>query len=339
VLWLEDYLNNYDKTVVVISHDRMFLNNVISDVLHFHRHQLTTYKGDYSSFEKVRENQLKVQKRQFEAQQEKMSHVQEFIDKFRFNANRAALVQSRIKQLKKMEVVEDVEEDAVFNMTFPSADDSIGDQSVIEVNDISFSYNGVAPYLLRHITCNINGASRVGILGANGIGKTTLLNCILGRLTVSEGSVYTNGSARISTFAQHHMDKLKPELTPLELLIEMFPKNHPQVIRRHLGRFGVNGTMQTQIISSLSGGQKSRVAFSILMWDKPHVVILDEPTNHLDLETVDALIGAVHGFKGGVVVVSHDQHFLSAICQEYWVVANAQCKRFLTLAEAKAACH
>lgn len=339
VLWLEDYLNGYDKTVVVISHDRMFLNNVITDVLHFHKRQLTTYKGDYSTFEKVRENQMKVQKRQFEAQQEKMSHVQEFIDKFRFNANRAALVQSRIKQLQKMDVIEDVEEDAIFQMTFPSADDSIGDQSVIEVNNISFSYNGLKPYLLKNITCNIHGASRVGILGANGIGKTTLLHCILGKLTATEGSVYTNGSARISTFAQHHMDKLKPELTPLELLIEMFPKNHPQLIRRHLGRFGVNGTMQTQIISSLSGGQKSRVAFSILMWDKPHVVILDEPTNHLDLETVDALIGAVGGFKGGVVVVSHDQHFLNAICQEYWVVANAECKRFLTLAEAKAACH
>ena len=340
VLWLEDYLNKYDKTIVVISHDRMFLNNVITDVMHFHRHQLVTYKGDYTSFEKVRETQLKVQKRQFEAQQEKVAHMQEFIDKFRFNANRAQLVQSRIKQLQKIDLVEDVEEDAIFTMTFPSPEDTLGDQSIVEVNNITFSYDGKAPYLLRNITCNIDGASRVGILGANGIGKTTLLNCILGRLQVTEGSVYTNGSARISTFAQHHMEKLKPELTPLELLCEMFPKNHPQIIRRHLGRFGVNGQMQTQIISSLSGGQKSRVAFAILMWDKPHLLILDEPTNHLDLETVDALIGAVNGFKGGVVVVSHDQHFLNAIGKEFWVVSEGgSCKRYLSLPEAKKACH
>ncbi len=334
VLWLEEYLRNYPKTIVVISHDRMFLNNVITDVLHFYKKTLTTYRGDYNTFEKVRAEQIRQQKRAFEAQQAKMQHMQEFIDKFRYNANRAALVQSRIKALKKIEQVDDVEEDAEFTMEFPSPGDVLN-QSVIEVNNISFSYDAKRPYLLENVTCNVSQDSRVGILGANGIGKSTLINMMVGKLRATEGSIFMNSQARVATFAQHHMDKLKGDLSPLEMLIELFPKNHPQIIRRHLGKFGVNGPMQTQLIGSLSGGQKSRVAFSILMWDKPHVIIMDEPTNHLDLETVDALIGAVNGFDGGVIVVSHDQHFLASVCREFWAVSDGHVKRFTEFTDAK----
>jgi ATP-binding cassette subfamily F protein 3 len=334
VLWLENYLNKYPKTVVVISHDRMFLNNVITDVLHFYRKTLTTYRGDYTTFEKVRAEQIREQKRTFAAQQDKIQHMKEFVDKFRASANRAALVQSRIKALKKLEKVDDVEDDAEFTMEFPTPSDPLG-QSAIEVSKINFSYDGKAPYLLNDVTVNVGGDSRVGVLGANGIGKTTLINIMIGKMEPSEGKVWRNQAARIATFAQHHMDKLKGNLSALDFLMELFPKNHPQIIRRHLGRFGVAGAMQTQLIGSLSGGQKSRVAFAILMWDKPHVVVMDEPTNHLDLETVDALIGAVKGYGGGVVVVSHDQHFLASVCTEFWAVSDGQVRNFDEFADAK----
>ncbi len=334
VLWLEEYLLSYPKTLVVISHDRVFLNNVITDVLHLYHKSLTTYRGDYTTFEKVRHEQIAQRKREFEAQEAKKAHIQEFIDKFRYSAARAALVQSRIKSLNKMEQVEEVEEDAEFKMEFPSPQDYI-QQSIVEVKEVDFSYNGKPPYLLQNVNAYVGMDSRVGVLGANGVGKSTLINLIVGKLTTDHGLVHINSHARIATFAQHHMDKLKPELSPLELLAELFPKNHPQVIRRHLGKFGVNGAMQTQIISSLSGGQKSRVAFSILTWDKPHVLIMDEPTNHLDLETVDALIEAVRGFKGGLVVVSHDQHFLASVCKEFWSVSDGNVKRFNEFTEAK----
>lgn len=149
------------------------------------------------------------------------------------------------------------------------------------------------------------------------------------------GNIHVNGNARIATFAQHHMDKLKGNMSSLDFLMEMFPKNHPQIIRRHLGKFGVAGAMQTQLIGSLSGGQKSRVAFAMLMWEKPHLVIMDEPTNHLDLETVDALIGAIKGYGGSVLVVSHDQHFLASVCTQFWAVSDGEVKYFDEFKDAK----
>jgi len=336
VLWLENYLHSYNKTVVVISHDRVFLNNVISDVLHLHHKTITTYRGDYTTFEKVRAQQLLEQKRQFEALQAQKAHMQEFIDKFRCST-RASMVQSRIKALKRLEEKEvELEEDdsSSFSMEFPHPGDDFP-QSVIETREVSFSYNGKPPYIITKITCSVDMRSRIGILGANGAGKSTLLSLLLQRLEPTEGIVHTNTSARIASFAQHHMDKLKENLSPLEMMLELFPSTHPQIVRRQLGKFGITGQLQTQLISSLSGGQKSRVAFAIMTWTRPHTVLMDEPTNHLDLETVDALIDAIKNYKGGVVVVSHDQHFLQSVCTEFWCVADGQVQRFIEFADAK----
>lgn len=333
VLWLTEYLNSYPKTVVVISHDRVFLNEVITDVMHFYRKSLTVYKGDYSSFEKVRTMQIKQAKAAFEAQSDKRAHIQEFIDKFRYNAKRASLVQSRIKSLVKMDTLEEVEEDAVFTMEFPETERLEG--NMIDGKDLTFGYKRDGILLLENVTCSIDMDSRIGCLGANGVGKSTLINLLLGHLEPLAGRVERNGNCRMATFTQHHMDQLNLQQTPLEYLMEIFPKNHPQIIRRHLGKFGVVGNMQTQIMGSLSGGQKSRVAFAIITWTKPHVIIMDEPTNHLDLETVDALIGAIQGWTGGLCVVSHDQHFLGSVCREFWSVSGKKVKRFTSFKEAK----
>lgn len=325
VLWLEDYLNNYQNTLVIVSHDRTFLNNVITDVVHFYRKELNFYRGNYDTFEKTRLEQLKSQKREHEANKMKREHVQKFIDKFRYNAKRASLVQSRIKALGRMEVIEDVVEDSIFRFDFPEPEPVEG--AVLMGQDISFSYDGTKE-LLSHVECNIDCETRVGIIGANGVGKSTLIKLLTAQLDPSSGSIQRNPSARVSLFAQHHVDQLKLDMTPLELLTYLFPKTHPQTIRRHLGQFGVTGELAVQKIGTLSGGQKSRVAFAVVTWKKPHVIIMDEPTNHLDLETIDALICAINAYSGGVVVVSHDQHFLANVCSEYWGVAHKQLKRF-----------
>jgi len=253
-------------------------------------------------------------------------------NKFRYNANRAALVQSRIKALNRMENLMDVEDEHEFRLEFPEPDRIEG--TIVSCKDVQFGYD-VNKLLLHNVSCHVDMDSRVGVLGANGVGKSTLLKVLLGELEPQAGEVFRNGHARIATFAQHHMDQLRPHLTPLELLMDLFPKNHPQLIRRHLGHFGITGDLALQRIQYLSGGQKSRVAFSIVAWKKPHLYVLDEPTNHLDLETIDALILAINQFGGGVLLVSHDQHFLASVCAEFWGVLDGKMKRFDSLDTAK----
>jgi ATP-binding cassette subfamily F protein 3 len=325
VLWLEKYLNSYSKTLLVVSHDRQFVNNVITDVMFLHNKTLEYYRGDYTAFEKTRAEKLANQQRTFEAQQTKKDHIQKFIDKFRYNAKRASLVQSRIKTVNRMELLEEVLDDPTFQFEFPEPEPLA--QAVVTCNRVKFGYSR-DKILLEDVTCNVDMKSRIGMLGANGVGKSTLLKLLVGELEALDGQIVRNSSARIATFAQHHMDGLKPHYTPLEMLMEIYPKNHPQIMRRHLGMFGLSGDLALQRISSLSGGQKSRVAFSIVTFKKPHVIIMDEPTNHLDMETIDALIMAVTGFGGGILLVSHDQHFLQQVGTEFWAVSNGKCKRF-----------
>lgn len=179
--------------------------------------------------------------------------------------------------------------------------------------------------------------SRIGVLGANGAGKSTLLNLLLGDLEPMEGTVFRDGSARIATFAQHHMDSMDLNLSPLEFFAKQFPGNVDQEYRRHLGGFGIAGDLALQRIGNLSGGQKSRVAFAMVTWYKPHVLVMDEPTNHLDIETIDALIDAIKKFGGGVLAVSHDQHFLNEVGTEFWGVSEGNLSRFHTFVEAKKA--
>jgi ATP-binding cassette subfamily F protein 3 len=256
----------------------------------------------------------------------KREHMQKFVDKFRYNAKRATLVQSRIKAINRLGYMEDIVQDPTFAFEFPSPD-ALQHDSCIECSNVTFGYNR-ENILLRDVNLNVSMGSRIGILGANGAGKTTLINLFTGNLKPVEGEIKRNHSARVAVFMQHHVDQLKLHMSPLDLLLQLFPKNHPQLVRRHLGRFGMVGDLATQTIGTLSGGQKSRVALSIITWKKPHVLIMDEPTNHLDLETIEALIMAVTGFEGACVVVSHDQHFLQQVGQEFWGVADQQVRVF-----------
>lgn len=332
VMWLEDYLQKYEKTLIVVSHDRNFLDTVATDIIHHHQRTLHYYRGNYSHFERQRGERLKIMQREYAAQQAKRAHIQQFIDKFRYNAKRASLVQSRIKMLAKMDTLMDVaeEKETVFN--FPEVDRLEG--HIISCNRLKFGYDAKR-ILIRDCTLNVDMDSRVGVLGANGVGKSTLLNLLMGKLRPLEGEVYRNAHARIAMFAQHHVDGLDLRFSAVDLMMQLFPGNNPQIFRRHLGSFGVTGELATNPIRALSGGQKSRVAFAIVTWKRPHLIIMDEPTNHLDLETIEALIQAVQNFGGGLLFVSHDFSFLQGAANEFWGVSTGLVKRFDNFNQAK----
>jgi ATPase subunit of ABC transporter with duplicated ATPase domains len=334
VLWLEKYLQSYDNTLIVVSHDRQFLNNIVTDIIHFYQGSLTYYRGDYSNFEKIRHEKQVQMKREFEAQQLKREHIQQFIDRFRYNANRAALVQSRLKMLERMDLMNDIVQDSEVRFKFPDVDKLDG--LILSTNNMSFGYSAQVP-LLKNVTVGVDMDSRVGVLGANGVGKSTLINVMVGKNQPTAGTVHRDDGCRLAVFAQHHIDNLRLDLSPVDLFTQLFQlgSQHMPQIRRHLGGFGISGTLATSPIGQMSGGQKSRCAFAVVTWKKPHMIVLDEPTNHLDFETVDALISALHGWQGGVLAVSHDQHFLTSVCSEFWSVSNCNVRRFDTFTQAK----
>lgn len=266
--------------------------------------------------------------KQFENQQMKLDHMQSFIDRFRYNAKRASLVQSRIKAINKMELVEEVIEDPSCVFIFPTPDKLR--PPLLRIEDGYFGYNPQESekYILRNINFAIDMESRIAIVGANGVGKSTLLKLLVGTLSLTSGNSYRNGRLSLSMFTQHHIDQLKLPLSPLEQFMSDFPGRTQEVYRAHLGSFGITGMLALRPNYLLSGGQKSRVAFALAMWKNPHILVLDEPTNHLDIDAVNALIIALNNYNGGVIIVSHDQHLISTVCEEIWYLKDTRLRKF-----------
>lgn len=319
LMWLVEYLLTYPKTLVIVSHDRWFLNQVCTDIIHLNNKKLDYYKGDYDTYEKTRAEKMRCLAKQTEAADLRRKHVQSFIDKFRYNAKRASLVQSRIKALERMEVLEEVADDPKWKFEFPDPGPLNG--PMLQVDDVTFGYTPDR-LLLKKINFSVDMQSRIALVGPNGIGKSTLLKLLLGELEPQEGSVIRNSKLRIAYFTQHHVNMLDMSLTPVEMLTKSFPGAKPDAVRAHLGSFGLSGDLALQTIKTLSGGQKSRVSFALITWKKPHLMILDEVSNNLDIETIDAVIIALGNFNGGVVLVSHDEHLVDSVCDEIFVVGN-----------------
>ncbi|KAH7513691.1 ABC transporter F family member 3 [Ziziphus jujuba] len=326
VLWLESYLVKWPKTFIVVSHAREFLNTVVTDILHLHGQKLNVYKGNYDTFEKTREEQLKNQQKALEANERARSHMQSFIDKFRYNAKRASLVQSRIKALDRMGHVDEIINDPDYKFEFPTPDDRPG-APIISFSDASFGYPG-GPLLFKNLNFGIDLDSRIAMVGPNGIGKSTILKLIAGDLQPSSGTVFRSAKVRIAVFSQHHVDGLDLTSNPLLYLMRCYPGVPEQKLRAHLGSFGVTGNLALQPMYTLSGGQKSRVAFAKITFKKPHIILLDEPSNHLDLDAVEALIQGLVLFQGGVLMVSHDEHLISGSVEELWVVSEGKATPF-----------
>ena len=324
VMWLEDYLINWPYTLIIVSHAKDFINNVATDIIHLTNQKLNYYKGNYLDFERARTEKIKLNHRLHESQVKKMAHMQEFIDKFRYNAKRATLVQSRIKQMNKMEIVEEILEDPTCIFVFPEPEKI--NPPVLRLDNADLGYNGKT--VIEKINIGVDMSSRIALVGVNGCGKTTLLKGLVGLLKPMKGLCYMHAKLRIGLFKQHHVDQLDLELSPVEELQKYYPNIETEKIRAHLSQFGIGGNLSLRPNYLLSGGQKSRVALALIMMSKPQILLMDEPTNHLDLDAINALVIALSSFEGGLLIVSHDQNFVEQVCNQIYMIENKHLKQF-----------
>ena len=326
ITYLAKYLQNYKSTVLVVSHDRAFLNEVATDIIHQHSERLDYYRGsNFDSFYASKEERIKNQRREYENQMAYRQHLQAFIDKFRYNAAKSSEAQSRIKKLEKLPILEAPEDDKVVTFKFPDPDNI--SPPILRMEDVTFGYNP-SKILLKNVDLDVQMDSRIAFCGGNGTGKTTLLKLLMENLTPTSGFVSRNGRLRIGYFAQHHVDAMDLTLSAVLWMSQTFPGKSDEEYRRHLGSFGITGSLGLQKMELLSGGQKSRVAFAALCLNQPHILILDEPSNHLDTQGLDALADALLQFKGGVLMVSHDVSIIDRVCNEIWVSEDQTVKRF-----------
>jgi len=286
---------------------------------------MDSYRGNYSEFINTMTEKLKSQQREYEAQMDHRKHVQEFIDKFRYNAKRASMVQSRIKQLERLPELQPVEKEPEVVLKFPDIEKLSG--CVIQLSEVSFKYSENSPTCFTNVDLSANADSRICIVGENGAGKSTLLKLVMDMLTPTSGTRTCHRNLKFGYFSQHHVDQLEMDICSVELMQKHFPGKKVEEYRRMLGSFGVTGDLALQQICSLSGGQKSRVAFAILCAHRPNFLILDEPTNHLDIQTIEALATAMNQYKGGTVLVSHDERLIHAVCNELWVCSKGRVHR------------
>ncbi|CAK5264977.1 unnamed protein product [Mycena citricolor] len=343
--WLEDYLQTWPGTILVVSHDRAFLDAVATDIVHQHSSRLDYYKGNFTQFYSTKSERDKNLRKEYDTQMEYRRHLQAFIDRWRYNANRAAQAQSKIKILEKVRCLpvvvanagniivksqqlpelEPPEEDETESFKFPETEKI--SPPLLQMNEVTFGYTPER-IILKHVNIDVGLDSRIAIVGANGAGKSTLIKILTGELNPMAGHVTRNGRLRIGYFAQHHVDSLVPTMSPVQFLASRFPGRTEQEYRQHLGNFQISGMTGLQLIATLSGGQKSRVAFALLSLQQPHVLLLDEPTNHLDIEGLDALMSALQVWNGGVIIISHDERFITKVAHELWVCGNGTVSKF-----------
>lgn len=324
--YLAHYLRTYPSTVLVVSHDREFLNEVATDIVHQHSERLDYYRGsNFDMFHETREERLKNQQREYDNQMAYREHLQQFIDKFRYNAAKSTEAQSRIKKLEKLPVLVPPQQERTLTFRFPDPDQL--SPPILQLHGVSFGYNP-GQLLLNDVDFDVQMNSRIALVGANGCGKTTLLKVCMGQISPTDGSVYKNNRLRIGYFAQHHIDALDLSQSAVSFLSQKYPGKSDQEYRRHLGSFGITGSLALQKMDSLSGGQKSRVIFASLCLNNPHILILDEPTNHLDTAGLDALATALENFKGGVLMVSHDIRMIKDVCKEIWYSEDGKVRKF-----------
>ncbi|MCJ1273643.1 hypothetical protein MMC21_001436 [Puttea exsequens] len=327
ITFLSTYLQSYPSTLLVVSHDRAFLNEVATDIIHQHSERLDYYKGaDFDSFYATKEERRRTATREYENQLAQRAHLQAFIDKFRYNAAKSSEAQSRIKKLEKMPILETPEAQYSVHFRFPEVEKL--SPPIIQMSDVTFGYSPTAPPLLSNIELDVQLDSRIGIVGPNGAGKTTVLKLLIGQLEPSKGLISQNPRLRVGFFAQHHVDALDMNASAVAFMAKTYSGRSDEEYRRHLGAFGITGTTGLQKMSLLSGGQKSRVAFACLSLTQPHILVLDEPSNHLDIEAMDALSAALREFEGGVLMVSHDVTMLQNVCTQLWVCDGGRVEKF-----------
>ena len=337
LVWLEAWLKRYEGTMIVISHDREFLDAVTNVTMHIDNAQITRYGGNYSKFEDLRAQQLELQQASFSKQQEKIAHLKKFIDRFKAKASKAKQAQRRVKALDRMEKIAPVLADAEFTFEFKEPQNL--PNPMLAISDASFGYrseDGAETTILQNVSRSVLAGQRIGILGANGQGKSTLVKTIARTMAPLAGTVTEGKGLSIGYFAQQELDVLRPHENPLEHMIRLARELGPnsressreQDLRSYLGTFNFTGDMVKQSVGSMSGGEKARLVLAMIVWQRPNLLLLDEPTNHLDLPTREALAMALNDFDGTVLLVSHDRHLLRAVADDFWLVGRGQVGTF-----------
>jgi len=329
IVWLEDWLHRYPGTLIVISHDREFLDAICNVTLHLENQQIKRYGGNYSQFEILRAQQQALQQSAYEKQQKTVAHLQSFIDRFKAQATKARQAQSRVKALERMELIAPAHASSPFTFAFRTPD--AAPNPMLVMDDVRCGYRAADDSetpIVEHVALSIQNGQRIGLLGANGQGKSTLIKTLAGTLAPLGGELSTGKGLQIGYFAQHQLETLRPGDSPLQHLARLAPDTREQELRDFLGGFNFPGEMATAPIAPFSGGEKARLALALIIWQKPNLLLLDEPTNHLDLETRHALTMALAQFEGTLILVSHDRHLLRATTDQFMLVAKHRLQPF-----------
>ncbi|WP_373603403.1 ABC transporter ATP-binding protein [Aggregatibacter sp. HMT-949] len=328
VIWLERWLINYQGTLVLISHDRDFLDPIVNKILHIEHQKLNEYTGDYSSFETQRATKLAQQAAMYRQQQQKIAHLQSYIDRFKAKATKAKQAQSRVKALERMELIAPAYADNPFTFAFRPPASLPNPLMMLEQASAGYGTKESAVEILSKIKLNLVPGSRIGLLGKNGAGKSTLIKLLAGELTALSGKVQLAKGVQLGYFAQHQLDTLRAEESALWHMQKLAPEQTEQQVRDYLGSFAFHGDKVNQPVKSFSGGEKARLVLALIVWQRPNLLLLDEPTNHLDLDMRQALTEALVDYEGSLVVVSHDRHLLRNTVEAFYLVHDKQVEEF-----------
>lgn len=324
VYWLERFLKNYAGTLVLISHDREFLDAVVDQIWHVHQQKINVYKGHYSQFERQKAERLAQQQAQFEKQQDQIAHLEQFIRRFKAKATKAKQAQSRVKALERMEKLAPAHVDSPFDFAF--AEPQALPNPLMTLDNAQAGYGDTV--ILHRIKLNLVPGSRIALLGRNGAGKSTLIKLLAGDISAQAGEVFQHQGLQVGYFAQHQLESLDLDASPITHLQRLNPQASEQSLRDFLGGFDFVGDKALESVAPFSGGEKARLVLAMLVYQKPNLLLLDEPTNHLDLEMRHALVMALQGFEGAMVTVSHDRHMLKNTADEYYLVDQGEVRQF-----------
>ena len=325
ILWLEKWLQKFPGTLLIISHDRVFLDNCVDQIIHVDNHQLKIYSGNYSAFEKLRAEQLALQQKMHEKQQRQIAHMMDFVNRFKAKASKAKQAQSRLKAIQKIDLIAAAQVDSPFDFEFPEIEPP--PNPLLTLTDVTLGYPPHIP-ILQKVNLQIYPGMRMGLLGPNGAGKSTLIKALSGQLKPLHGNCYIADKVKLGYYAQHQLEQLNFSQSPIWHLQKLAPAEQSSRLRQFLGGFGFSGDMALSCIENFSGGEKARLALALLVWQAPNLLLLDEPTNHLDLEMRNALTMALQSYQGALVLVSHDRYLIQTATDELFLVADHTLKPF-----------
>ncbi len=325
LVWLENYLMRFNRTLILISHDRDILNKTVTHIVHLDKLKLVMYTGNYDQFEQRRAEKMMNQQALFEKQQAQKKKMMEFVDRFRAKATKARQAQSRLKAIEKMELVDAIIADRVTAFSFPEPESL--PPPIITLDGVDVGYAEEKP-VLKNLALRIDMEDRIALLGANGNGKSTLIKLLSGRLAPQKGVLNRPSKLRVGYFAQHQAEEMDTSKTPYELLKDKISTMQEPKLRAMLGRFGFDKFKADTKVEELSGGEKARLLFCLMSYDAPHIMLLDEPTNHLDMDAREALIQALNNYPGCVIIVSHDPHLVECVADQLWLVKDGSCAAY-----------